>query len=98
MKRLALPLLAALLLATVSPAADKPKAKDAKAIHFPSGEKRGCTSYPAPLVIRVAVPPPMGSVYRSPTSEKTILPPSGDTSSGIHVALSVVKAIVCDGP
>ena len=41
--------------------------------------------------MRVAVPPAIGSVYRSPRMSKHIVRPSGETSSEIQVASSVVK-------
>ena len=49
-------------------------------------------SYAWPLVMRVAVPPAMGSVYRSPSSSNTMVRPSGDTSSEIHEPSVVVKS------
>ena len=61
---------------------------------LPSGEKRGCPSKPVPLVMRVAFPPAIGSVYRSPVRSKTIVFPSGETSSDSHVPSSVVKAVL----
>src|SRR6476646_5178812 len=58
---------------------------------FPSGENRGWPSNPIPLVMRVALPPLMGTVYRSPSRSKTMVLPSGETSSDIQVPSSVVN-------
>src|SRR5437763_1605048 len=44
-----------------------------------------------PLVRRVAVPPAIGSVYKSPSRSKTIVLPSGLTSTDIHDPFVVVK-------
>src|SRR5687767_6942418 len=60
-------------------------------MRFPSGEKRGCESHVGPLVMRVAVPPPIGSVYRSPRRSKMTVRPSGETSTDIQVPSLVVK-------
>src|SRR6478752_2004579 len=68
-----------------------PLRSDTKTIFFPSGLNRGWLSIAMPLVRRVAVPPAIGSVYRSPRRSKTIVWPSGLTSSDIHDALLVVK-------
>ena len=57
----------------------------------PSGLKRGCMSYPIPLVRRVASPPVIGIEYRSPSMSKTIVWPSGLTSSEIQVPSLVVN-------
>src|SRR6185503_10892512 len=59
----------------------------------PSGEKRGWPSNGIPLVSAVAVPPAIGTVYRSPSRSKTMVRPSGDTSSEIHVPSSVSRLI-----
>src|ERR1043165_404127 len=58
---------------------------------LPSGEKRGWPSNPIPLVMRVALPPGIGTVYRAPTTSNTIVLPSGETSSDIQVPSSVVN-------
>src|SRR2546422_5807137 len=42
--------------------------------------------------MRVAVPPAIASVYRSPSSSNTIVRPSGETSSESHVPSEVVKS------
>src|SRR5437867_7099194 len=63
-------------------------------MRFPSGDHRGCESKAGPDVIRVAVPAVLGIVYRSPRSSKTIVLPSGETSSDIHVASDVSKLTV----
>ena len=65
-----------------------------KTMRLPSGDHRGCESNAGPEVIRVAVPPVTGMVYRSPRSSKTIVLPSGETSSDIHVASDVSKLTV----
>src|SRR6185436_13296829 len=44
-----------------------------------------------PLVMRVAFPPAIGIVYRSPRMSKTIVWPLGETSSEIQDASSVVN-------
>src|SRR5689334_18731993 len=49
-----------------------------------------------PLVMRVAWPPAIGIVYRSPRMSKTIVWPFGETSSEIHDASSVVNLSVRD--
>ena len=70
------------------------------AIDLPSGEKRGMQSHDMPLVRRVALPPSMGIEYRSPRMSNTIVRPSGDTSSEIQVASSVVNRtwrVPCSG-
>src|SRR5690348_11535101 len=46
-----------------------------------------------PAVNAVAVPPPIGIVYRSPRRSKTIVRPSGDTSREIQVPSSVSRLI-----
>src|SRR6188474_2635453 len=72
---------------TLSP----PSRSDVNTTDLPSGEKRGCASYIMPFVNCVAVPPAMGSVYRSPRRSKTIDRPSGLTSSEIQVPSSVSR-------
>src|SRR5262245_43433735 len=62
-----------------------------KTIVLPSGEKCGWPSNAWPLVIRVAFPPAIGTVYRSPRMSKTIVWPFGDTSTVSHVPSSVVN-------
>ena len=57
-------------------------------------DHRGCESNDGPDVIRVALPPVIGMVYRSPSSSNTIVLPSGETSSDIHVASDVSKLTV----
>src|SRR5687767_12831343 len=47
-----------------------------------------------PLVMRVARPPAIGSVYTSPSRSNTRVEPSGDTSRFIHVPSEVSKLIV----
>src|SRR2546427_8427320 len=42
--------------------------------------------------MRVAVPPAIASVYRSPSSSNTMVRPSGETSSESHVPSEVVKS------
>src|SRR3982751_5411403 len=44
-----------------------------------------------PCVRRVALPPVIGSEYRSPRRSNTSVFPSGETSSEIHVPFVVVK-------
>src|SRR5437867_2451651 len=68
-----------------------PLRSDTKTTRFPSGLNRGCTSIGMPLVKRVALPPSIGIVYRSPRRSKTIVLPSGLTSREIHEPLLVVK-------
>src|SRR5690242_9233412 len=44
--------------------------------------------------MRFASPPATGIVYRSPINSNTIVCPSGDTSSDIHVPSDVVNSMV----
>src|SRR5213075_1508713 len=71
-----------------------PLRSDKKTIRLPSGDQRGCESNAGPEVMRVAVPPATGIVYRSPRSSNTMVLPSGETSSDIHVASDVSKLTV----
>ena len=51
--------------------------------------------------MRRASPPPVpaiGIAYRSPSTSKTIVSPSGLTVTFTHVASSVSNRIVCVGP
>src|SRR5918999_1761396 len=75
---------------TLSP----PDRSETNATRLPSGLKRGWTSYAIPLVSRVARPPAIGIVYRSPRRSNTTVRPSGDTSSEIHDPFVVVKLAV----
>ncbi len=68
-----------------------PLRSDTKTIFAPSGLKRGCVSNAIPSVIRVAVPPSMGSVNRSPSMSKTSERPSGLTSSESQEPSSVSR-------
>ena len=61
-----------------------PLRSEVKTIRVPSGEKRGWASNAMPDVIRVASPPVIGTVKRSPRWSKTMVVPSGLTSSEIH--------------
>src|SRR5262245_3467016 len=61
---------------------------------LPSGEKRGWLSKDRPPTIRLAWPPAIGSVYRSPSRSNTMVWPSGETSRDIHVPSSVVNSRV----
>ena len=54
-------------------------------MRVPSGEKRGCASKAIPEVSCVAVPPSNGMVNRSPRKSKTMVSPSGLTSSEIQL-------------
>src|SRR5690348_15490841 len=71
----------------------EPERSERKTMVFPSGEYRGCESNAGPDVIGFASPPDTGSVYRSPSNSKTIVRPSGETSSDIHVPSEVVKSM-----
>src|SRR5258708_30658824 len=71
-----------------------PSRSERKAIHFPSGDHFGWLSNAIPPEISFAGPPPMGSVKISPTSSKTIVFPSGETSSERHVPSSVRHSIL----
>src|SRR5207253_11195468 len=64
-----------------------------RTIIWPSGDHRGIASNALPLVTRVACPPAIGSVYRSPRRSNTIVRPSELTSSEIHVPSVVVNEI-----
>src|SRR6266851_2098042 len=68
-----------------------PLRSDRKTMCLPSGDQRGCESKLGPEVIRVAAPPVIGIVYRSPSNSKTMVLPSGDTSRDIHVPSDVSK-------
>ena len=61
-----------------------PLRSDVKTMREPSGEKRGCASKAMPEVSWVASPPVIGTVKRFPRWSKTIVVPSGLTSSEIH--------------
>src|SRR5579864_6707194 len=50
-----------------------------------------------PLVIFLAVPPAIGTVYRSPTRSKMMVWPSGETSSESHVPSLVANSILRAG-
>ena len=75
-----------------------PARSEVKLILEPSGLNRGCTSYEGPEVNRVALPPLIGSVYRSPSTSNTSVFPSGLTSIVIQVASSVVNTTSFVGP
>src|SRR5690348_11133948 len=66
-----------------------PLRSERKTICLPSRDQRGWESNAGPEVIRVAVPPAMGMVYRSPTSSNTMVLPSGETSRDIQVPSDV---------
>jgi hypothetical protein len=63
-----------------------------KAIHLPSGEKRGWKSQGMPCVSALASPPSMGTVQRSPRASKRRVLPSGLTSTEDQV-VSVVSIV-----
>jgi hypothetical protein len=58
---------------------------------------RGMSSKAIPSVRRVACPPDMGTVYRSPSKSNVTISPSGETSKEIQVPSSVVKRRVRTG-
>ena len=63
-------------------------------IMLESGEKAGWLSYAAPCVMRLAVPPLIGSVYRSPSRSNRSVPPSFETSTESQVPSSVENSIL----
>src|SRR5690348_491345 len=71
-----------------------PLRSERKTICLPSRDQRGWESNAGPEVIRVAVPPAMGMVYRSPTSSNTMVLPSGETSRDIQVPSDVENETV----
>ena len=75
-----------------------PLRSEVKAMRLPSGDQRGWISQARPLLMRVAAPPETGMRYRSPSSENTIVRPSGDTSTSIQVPSLVSKRTVLAWP
>ena len=77
-----------------------PSRSEMKAIREPSGEKAGWkfSAIPLSFVIGRASPPSIGRSQISPTMSKTRVPPSGETSTLVHVPSSVVKRMVRVSP
>src|SRR5262245_41343766 len=76
------------MIQTLSP----PLRSETNTIFFPSGLKRGAASNARPVVNAVALPPEIGIVYRSPSRSKTMVRPSGLTSTDIQLPLVAVNS------